>query len=43
MLWNINLSARDIERICDLRQSEVSVALTDLIKKKWIKVTKTDN
>ena len=40
MLWNINLSARDIERICDLRQSEVSVALTDLIKKKWIKVTK---
>ena len=40
MLWKIDLSARDMERICDLRQSEVSVALTDLIKKKWIKVVR---
>lgn len=37
-LWDVDLTARDMERICDLRQPEVSIALTDLMKKKWIKV-----
>ena len=38
ILWDVNCTARDMERICDLRQPEVSIALTDLMKKKWIKV-----
>jgi len=37
-LWDIDLTARDMERVCDLRQPEVSIALTDLMKRKWIKV-----
>jgi predicted transcriptional regulator len=37
-LWDIDLTARDMERVCDLRQPEVSLAITDLIKRRWIKV-----
>lgn len=37
-LWDIDLTARDMERICDLRQPEASIAITDLIKRRWIKV-----
>jgi predicted transcriptional regulator len=37
-LWDIDLTARDMERVCDLRQPEVSIAITDLSKRRWIKV-----
>ncbi|NLV27148.1 MAG: hypothetical protein GXY48_08285 [Methanomicrobiales archaeon] len=33
-------TAREMERICDLRQPEVSIAIKDLISKKWIKITR---
>jgi predicted transcriptional regulator len=39
-LWDIDLTSRDMERICDLRQPEVSIALTDLMKRRWIKVVR---
>ncbi|WP_245920334.1 hypothetical protein ACKUB1_03345 [Methanospirillum stamsii] len=37
MLRDIDLTSRVIERVVDLRQPEVSIALNDLIKRKWIK------
>ena len=37
-LWDADLTARDMERVCDLRQPEVSIALTDLVKRRWINV-----
>lgn len=37
-LWDVDLTARDMERVCDLRQPEVSIALTDLVKRRWINV-----
>ncbi|HOJ95957.1 MAG TPA: hypothetical protein PK024_03845 [Methanospirillum sp.] len=38
MLQDIDLSSRDIELLTDLRQPEVSLAITDLMKYKWIDV-----
>jgi predicted transcriptional regulator len=38
LLWDLDLTARDMERVCDLRQPEVSIAITDLMKKRWISV-----
>lgn len=38
MLQDIDLSSRDIEQITDLRQPEVSLAITDLMRHKWIDV-----
>ena len=38
LLWDLDLTARDMERVCDLRQPEVSIAITDLMKKRWIRV-----
>ncbi len=38
LLQDTDLSSRDIERITDLRQPEVSLALTDLMKRKWVDV-----
>jgi predicted transcriptional regulator len=37
MIRDEDLTSRDIERICDLRQPEVSIALSDLMKRKWVK------
>ena len=37
MIRDVDLTSRDMERICDLRQPEVSVALNDLMKRKWVK------
>ena len=34
------LTSRDVEGISNLPQSEVSVALTDLLKKQWIQITR---
>lgn len=39
-IWDVDLTARDMERVCDLRQPEVSIAITDLMKKKWIRVVR---
>lgn len=38
MLQNEDLTSRDIERIADLRQPEVNIALTELLKRKWVDV-----
>jgi len=35
-----NITSREIERYTDLRQPEASIAINDLIKRQWIKVTK---
>ena len=40
LLQDTDLSSRDIERITDLRQPEVSLALTDLMKRKWVDVVR---
>jgi len=37
MIRDDDLTSREIERICDLRQPEVSIALSDLMKRKWVK------
>lgn len=37
MFRDVDLTSREMERICDLRQPEVSIALTDLEKRKWVK------
>jgi len=36
----VDLSSREVERISDLRQPEVSIALTHLIKKRWVQVVR---
>jgi predicted transcriptional regulator len=33
------LTSRELERISDLRQPEVSIAINQLIKRKWVYVT----
>ena len=40
LLQDTDLSSRDIERITDLRQPEVSLALTDLMRRKWVDVVR---
>ena len=37
MMRGFDLTSREIERFCDIRQPEVSIALTDLEKRKWVK------
>ena len=37
MIRDDDLTSREIERICDLRQPEVSIALSDLMKRKWVR------
>lgn len=37
LLRDIDLTSRVIERVVDLRQPEVSIALSELIKRKWVK------
>ena len=37
MIRGFDLTSREIERFCDIRQPEVSIALTDLEKRKWVK------
>lgn len=37
MLRDVELTSREIERVCDLRQPEVSIALSDLIGRKWVR------
>ena len=36
----VDLSSREVERISDLRQPEVSIALTHLTKKRWVRVVR---
>jgi len=38
LIKDIDLTSREIERAVDLRQPEVSIALTDLMKKRWVQV-----
>ncbi|MDX8550449.1 hypothetical protein KHC33_12480 [Methanospirillum sp. J.3.6.1-F.2.7.3] len=38
LIKDIDLTSREIERITDLRQPEVSIAITDLMKRKWIHI-----
>ncbi|MDD1724182.1 MAG: hypothetical protein LUQ07_03530 [Methanospirillum sp.] len=40
LLRDTDFTSRDMERMCDLRQPEVSIALTDLIKKRWVQVVR---
>jgi len=37
MIRGFDLTSREIERVCDIRQPEVSIALTDLEKRKWVR------
>lgn len=37
MIRGFDLTSREIERVCDIRQPEVSIALSDLEKRKWVK------
>ena len=39
MIRDFDVTSREIERIVDLRQPEVSIALNDLLKKRWITIT----
>ena len=36
MIRDVDMTSREIEKICDLRQPEVSIALSDLMKRKWV-------
>jgi predicted transcriptional regulator len=38
MIKDVDLTSREIERVVDLRQPEVSSAITDLMKKRWIHI-----
>lgn len=40
LIRELDFSSRDMERICDLRQPEVSIALKDLITRGWVKIVK---
>lgn len=40
LLRDTDCTSRDMERICDLRQPEVSIALADLMKRRWIEVVR---
>lgn len=40
LIKDADLTSREIERIVDLRQPEVSIALTDLMKKKWVRIVR---
>ncbi|MGV8108288.1 MarR family transcriptional regulator [Methanospirillum sp.] len=37
MIRGFDLTSREIERVCDIRQPEVSIALSDLENRKWVK------
>ena len=38
MIKDVDLTSREIERVVELRQPEVSSAITDLMKKRWIHI-----
>lgn len=38
MVKDVDLTSREIERVVELRQPEVSSAITDLMKKRWIHI-----
>ncbi|NLV28375.1 MAG: hypothetical protein GXY48_14650 [Methanomicrobiales archaeon] len=38
LIKDVDMTSREIERVVDLRQPEVSIAITDLMKKKWIHI-----
>lgn len=40
LIRELDFSSRDMERICDLRQPEVSIALKDLITRGWVKIVR---
>ena len=40
LLQDVDLSSREIERITGLRQPEVSLAITELMKRRWIDVVR---
>ncbi|OQA55713.1 MAG: hypothetical protein BWY45_02077 [Euryarchaeota archaeon ADurb.Bin294] len=37
MIRGFDLTSREMERACDIRQLEVNIALTDPEKRKWVK------
>lgn len=37
MIRGFDLTSQEIERVCDIRQPEVSIALNDLEKRKWVR------
>ncbi len=39
-LKGFDLTSREVERCTDLRQPEVSIAINDLIKRQWVRVTR---
>ncbi|MCA1914992.1 hypothetical protein [Methanospirillum hungatei] len=38
LIKDVDLTSREIERVVDLRQPEVSIAITDLMKKRWVHI-----
>ena len=40
IMKDIELTSRDLERMCDLRQPDVSMALKDLMARKWVKTVR---
>ncbi|NLL10301.1 MAG: hypothetical protein GX268_05320 [Methanomicrobiales archaeon] len=38
MIKDVDFTSRDIERMIDLRQPEVSIAITDLMKRGWVHI-----
>lgn len=40
MIWDRDITSREIERVADLRQPEVSLALGDLMEKRWVRIVR---
>ena len=38
LIKDVDMTSREIERVVDLRQPEVSIAITDLMKKRWVRI-----
>lgn len=38
LIKDVDMTSREIERVVDLRQPEVSIAITDLMKKRWVHI-----
>ena len=38
LIKDVDMTSREIERVVDLRQPEVSIARTDLMKKRWVRI-----
>lgn len=38
LIKDVDLTSREIEKAVDLRQPEVSIAITDLMKRRWVTI-----